>query len=210
MKGGFEPRGIRGAGTGIWSNSSSDDTSETDPDTLCSTVELSESDDDSEAVEGSYSCFRGDEESLCRCLVGLKFGILRSFNSTELDDRWACGGGGTSFATCESSETGRFLVSLLGVFSSSCFSGSGQFSSASGSSIGIAGGLSLRSFGIMGRSIDGTDEGERWYDGLIGVIASFSCLRLFDSVGREDEDLGSGKGSSLDCIEDSASSGVVR
>lgn len=57
------PSGSNG-GISLFSSSSSEDESETDVASLCSTVPVSESEEDSDAVEGSYSCLRGDEDLL--------------------------------------------------------------------------------------------------------------------------------------------------
>lgn len=58
------PRGIRGVGASPSSKSSSSDESDTDVASLCSTVEVFDSVELSDAVEGSYSCFKGDEDRL--------------------------------------------------------------------------------------------------------------------------------------------------
>ena len=45
-----------------FSESSSSEESDMEEGSSCATVDASESDDDSVAVEGSYSCLRGDED----------------------------------------------------------------------------------------------------------------------------------------------------
>jgi hypothetical protein len=64
------------------SSSSSSEESDTDVASLCSTVDESESEDDSEAVEGSYSCFNGEEDLRWRFRV--TFGLRSGVGAPEL------------------------------------------------------------------------------------------------------------------------------
>lgn len=72
---GRAPSGSNGVGASPSSSSSSDDESDTDVASRRSTVDASESEDDSEAVDGSYSCFRGDEDR--RLVFGAEVGEPR-------------------------------------------------------------------------------------------------------------------------------------
>lgn len=75
LKGDTTPNGINGVATSPCSRSSSSEESDTELGSLCATVDASDSDEDSVAVDGSYSCFKGDEERLGRELLGVNTGI---------------------------------------------------------------------------------------------------------------------------------------
>ena len=74
MKDGIIPRGNKGVELSTCSNSSSSDESDTELSSLCAIVDVSKSEDDSEAVEGAYSCFRGEEERLGLIFPGVNTG----------------------------------------------------------------------------------------------------------------------------------------
>jgi hypothetical protein len=119
------PIGNRGVGTSS-SNSSSDDSDVKDSSTGSSS---SLSPEDSVAVDGSYSCLRGDEDRL-RVLkpgsVGVNCGVFEAFNVTGvagLGDRCGGGGGGLSSSGASissSTGSGRFFCNFdgaeLGIF----------------------------------------------------------------------------------------------
>ena len=98
------PRGSNGVGASPSSSSSSDESSDTDVASLCSTVEASDSDDVSDAVDGSYSCLRGEEDRLCLARPFSRFGVF-VISKTGLADE---------FCDLGLTEDGRFLDSLLG------------------------------------------------------------------------------------------------
>jgi hypothetical protein len=116
-------------------------------------------------VEGSYSCFRGDEERrlfLNAGKVGVNTGVLEPFNVTGvagLDDRWGGGGGGSSFCSSRSS-----ISLLLDLRCFLCVAAGAEADNAGGSTgsskdlIGVVGWLVLRDRGILGNSIEGTEE----------------------------------------------------
>jgi hypothetical protein len=116
-------------------------------------------------VEGSYSCLRGDEERrlfLNAGKVGVNTGVLEPFSVTGvagLGERWGGGGGASSFCSSNSS-----ISSLLGL---RCFlrvAGGADAGNAGGSTesskalTGVVGWLVLRDRGILGNSIEGTEE----------------------------------------------------
>ena len=57
-------RGTKGVVKWLSPRYSSWDESDIDVASTCSTVEVSDSEESSDAVDGSYSCFNGDEERL--------------------------------------------------------------------------------------------------------------------------------------------------
>ncbi len=59
------PTGNSAARPSPSSSSSSDESYDIDVASTCSTVEAPESEDVSDAVDGSYSCLRGEEDRLC-------------------------------------------------------------------------------------------------------------------------------------------------
>ena len=84
--------GIGKSPTSEWK--SSDDSEVTEPSS--SESDSSDSVDDSEAVDGWYSCLSGDEERRRTCLTGDKIGADMLFRLMELCDLCGGGGGGTS------------------------------------------------------------------------------------------------------------------
>lgn len=92
---------------------------------------------------------------------------------------------------------GRFFVNLEGVCRDSISAGLGHSGSASSSWIGVEGGLSLRIFGIVGRSIEGTEDRDRLGDGREASPFSFLGLGLLPLGSYTgDDDLGSEESSS--------------
>ncbi len=86
LKDGMTPNGSSGAETSSCSNSSSSDESETELCSLCATVDVSESDELPDEVEGAYSCFRGEDDLRGRFFLGVKVGVLDPFSWTGLGD----------------------------------------------------------------------------------------------------------------------------
>jgi hypothetical protein len=114
-------------------------------------------------VEGSYSCFKGDEERrlfLKAGRLGVKFGVLEPFKVTGvagLGDR--CGGGAgassTSAPCVSASSLGSRCLRVLADADAGC--SRGPFISAEALT-GVVGPLVFRDRGMLGSSIDGTDD----------------------------------------------------
>lgn len=124
-------------------------------------VEVSDS-EESDAVDGSYSCFSGDEDRLRAAPMALavRTGTLDAFNSRGLDERWLGVDGAPVPASLEL-DRGLPLAPRVDEGESFDVGGESHSGSSSGSSIGVVGGLSLRIFGMIGRSIDGVEATER-------------------------------------------------
>jgi hypothetical protein len=128
-------------------------------------------------VEGSYSCFRGDEERrlfLNAGKAGVNTGVLEPFNVTGvagLGDRWGGGGGGSSFCPADSSTFSlldlRYFLRVSGGADAGNARGSLESSKAL---IGVVGWLVLRDRGILGSSIEGTEETLLWALGRWGDV----------------------------------------
>jgi hypothetical protein len=166
-RGPMYPIGINGMGTSSSSSSSEDSdvrlassaSSTSSSDTTSSSLSL----EDSVHVDGSYSCFKGDDERrlfLKADKVGVNTGVLEPFNVTGvagLGDRCGGGGGGSSISSSASSSLlgSRCLIRTFGGadadVSRDCFV-------PVNSLVGVVGWLVLRDRGIVGSSIDGTDE----------------------------------------------------
>lgn len=165
---GRAPSGSNGVGVSPSSSSSSDDESDTDVTSWRSIVDASESEDDSEAVDGSYSCLRGDEDR--RFLFDAdfgdpRFGVIDPFSWIGLGDRWTGGEGGSSRAgkgslSCLSERLFRSFAGLraLGLFALGM---TGHSGSSFGEHKGVVGGLAFRILGMLGSSKEGTDERRR-------------------------------------------------
>lgn len=87
---GRAPSGSNEVGASPSPSSSSDEVSDSDVTSCLSTVDASESEDDSDAVDGSYSCFKGDEDR--RLVFGAdvgeaRLGVTDPLSCTGLGDR---------------------------------------------------------------------------------------------------------------------------
>lgn len=110
---------------------------------ISSTSERSLPDDDSVAVEGSYSCLSGDEDLLPFLMkAGVNDGTFTDFKPKELDFRFSD------------------VSSLFGVFCRFCSFDGAETGSSDGlrCELGVSGGVDRLCLGIVGSSKDGTDE----------------------------------------------------
>ena len=123
-------------------------------DTISSSLSL----DDSVQVDGSYSCFKGEEE---RRLFfhpgseGVKLGVFVPFKVTGvagLGDRCGGGGGGAS-----SSSSGNVLRGSR-ILGGAEDDGSGISAAFAASRKGVEGWLVFLSLGIDGSSVDGVED----------------------------------------------------
>ena len=149
------PRGNNAVGASPSSSSSSEESSEIDVASLCSTVEAPESDDVSEAVDGSYSCFKGEDDLLCLAWLCSRFGVLFESKLGVVGDASGLGLDGV----------GRFLLNLLGELGRRLSGGDIHAGSSSGCISGFIVGLADRALGINGRSVEGVDDSKRRLDG---------------------------------------------
>ncbi len=157
-----ESKGIKSDCESPSSISSSSEESDIDVVSFLSTVDASESDVLSEALDGSYSCFRGEEDLLDFTRLDSRIGVLDFLMRIGLCSLCLGVGGDCDSSTVSLFVDERLFFTSLEDFGVCCFTaGVDHTGSSSGSMIGVVGGLSLRALGMYGRSIEGTEDVER-------------------------------------------------
>ena len=164
------PIGMSGMGTS--SSSSSSDDSEVRLSSSSSPTSSSEGDssslslDSSVQVEGSYSCFKGDDDRLLFLKpgsVGVNTGVLVPLRVTGvagLEDRCGGVGGGSSTSVLGSTISSTIISCLFPcIFSGAEAEASRTLSSSSSAScVGVDGRLDFLCLGMLGNSSEGTED----------------------------------------------------